>query len=440
MSHEAPSPLPSSPQPTRAARLRRAAGAVVVVCAATLAFAAGSAWAMSTPNLMGTASPSTTVGYQIFDHTNLMGGSNPTGTISFALFAPGDTSCTAPIFTASVPVSGTGSDDSPVYVPQNAGTYQWTTSYSGDQNNNPMSTVCGDPAESVIVGKHWVGETLTTSQNAGVLHAVFVLTGGQGTPTGNATFTVTGPNDMWCSGAPVFTSTVAVHGDGSYDSGQFRPTVPGTYTFRLRYDGDANNIGVGPTNCMDTGASATVSQALFLNPTSGHVLDMTHPINWTPVSGAQAYDLTVGTTRGGGDLANIGLPGTTTSFDVSLLPTGRILYARLWTEVGSVWVGYQDVVFATTGQGATFTSPIDGQIALTTRLSWNMVPGADMYGLWVGTAKATADVASVHLSTTTSSYDVPTMVLGQKLYARVWTRINGVWMRYQDITFTAPTV
>lgn len=56
------------------------------------------------------------------------------------------------------------------------------------------------------------------------------------------------PNDTRCAGAAVYTSTVEVHGDGSYDSGSFRPTAPGNYTFRLRYDGDANNIGVGPTN------------------------------------------------------------------------------------------------------------------------------------------------------------------------------------------------
>lgn len=68
-----------------------------------------------------------------------------------------------------------------------------------------------------------------------------------------------------------------------------------------------------------------------------------------------------------------------------------------------------------------------------------MAPGADMYGLWVGTAKGTADVGSVHVSSATSSYDVSTMASRQKLYARLWTRINGVWMRYQDIAFTAPS-
>ncbi len=439
MSQTAATPLPSSPPPTYAARLRRVIGIIVVACTASLALATAPAWALSSPNLVATASPTTTVGYQIFDHTNLMGGSNPTGTISFALFAPGDTACRTPIFTASVPVSGTGSDDSSTYVPTDAGTYMWTASYTGDQNNNAMSTPCGDPSESVIVDKHNVGETLTASQNGGAIHAVFALTGGQGAPTGNATFTVTGPNDTWCANGALFTSTVAVHGDGSYDSGSFRPTVPGTYTFRLRYDGDANNIGVGPTNCMDSAASVTVSQALFVNPTNGQPLDMTHPMSWTPVSRAQAYGLSVGTTRGATDLANIGLSGTTTSFNVSMLPTERTLYARLWTEVGGVWVGYQDVMFTTTGQGAVLTSPIDGQSASSTHLSWTMAPGADMYGLSVGTSKGTADVASVHVSSSTSSIDLPATAPGQKLYARLWTRINGVWARYQDVSFTAPT-
>jgi hypothetical protein len=434
MNPGAHTPPPSPRRLVPLARLPRALSGLLAACAAILVFGTGSAWALVSPSLAATSSPDTTVGLQIFDHTNLMGAASPTGTISYALYAPGDTSCSTPIFTASVPA--TGSDNSPTYWTTSAGTYRWTAAYSGDANNNPSATPCGSPSESVIVGQHRVGAVLTAKQMGGAVRASLAVTDGYG-PTGRATFTVTGPNDTWCDGPVVYTSTVNLHGDGTYDSGSFRPSVPGTYTFRLRYDGDSNNLGVGPTNCLDDNASATVRQALFVNPSTGQ-LDTSQPISWTPVNGAQAYGLSVGSTRGAGDLASIGLPGTTTSFDVAMLPTARTLYARLWTQVNGVWVGYQDVTFTTMGQGAAFTSPTEGDVAQTTRLSWSQAASADMYGLWVGTAKGTADVASLHLSTAASSYDVPAMPVGRTLYARVWTRVNGVWARYQDISFTTP--
>lgn len=118
---------------------------------------------------------------------------------------------------------------------------------------------------------------------------------------------------------------------------------------------------------MDAPASASVNQALFVNPTGGQPLDMANPVSWTPISNAQAYGLSIGTSRGANDLVNIGLPGTTTSFNVSMLPTERTLYARVWTEIGGAWVGYQDVTFTTMGQGGVFTSPTDGQTASSTR-------------------------------------------------------------------------
>src|SRR5206468_6306844 len=89
-----------------------------------LAFGASPAAAVAkvTPGLATNASPNTSVGLQIFDHTNLMGGSSPTGTITFKLFGPGDTTCQTSIFNTTTAVSGTGSDNSPTYTTPAAGT------------------------------------------------------------------------------------------------------------------------------------------------------------------------------------------------------------------------------------------------------------------------------------------------------------------------------
>ncbi len=399
----------------------------------TMVLGAASAWARSSPHLYTNASPSTMVGLQVFDHTNLTGGAGPTGRISFALFAPADAGCASPIFASTVPVSGTGSDDSTKYATPAAGTYQWIASYSGDQNNNPTATLCGDAGQSVAVSKQYVGTALSISQAGGVIHATLALWGGFA-PGGTATFTVTGPDDQFCSGPAAFVSTVAVKGPGRYDSGAFEARRPGQYTVRLRYDGDPNNYGAGPSACLDSTASVAVAQALFVHPTEGQTLDTTTPLSWSPVSGAQQYGLTMGTSRGGRDLVNIGLSSTTSSFAVSMLPTGRTIYARLSTMINGAWVGYDDVAFTT--DGAVFTGPLDGQTTTATRLNWTGVAGAAEYGLWIGTGPAKADLVSLHLSSSTLSYDGSKLPIGVRLYARIWTEINGVWARFEDISFS----
>ncbi|MGI8801048.1 MAG: PKD domain-containing protein [Solirubrobacteraceae bacterium] len=248
--------LPSSRSFSRLAASRRGMLGLVAAVGAMLLVGAPSASAMSSPRLYTNASPSTQAGLQVWDHTNLMGGTAPTGTISFELFAPGDTGCTQPIFAATVPVSGTGSDDSPRYWTTTAGTYNWIASYSGDDNNNAYTTVCNDQSQAEIVNKRWIAETLTATQAGGVLRATLVITGGLN-PTGHATLVVTGPNDTYCAGTPVSTTGLTINGAGTYVSAGFRPTTPGRYTYRLRYDGDNTNYGVGPTNCLDQAASIT---------------------------------------------------------------------------------------------------------------------------------------------------------------------------------------
>jgi hypothetical protein len=232
----------------------------LVVALLGLTWAVPASASAASPGFIGTASPNTSVGFTIFDHTNLSGGAAPSGTISFALYGPGDTSCTTPIYTAAVAVSGTGSDNSPTYVTQAAGTYHWIAAYGGDGANTAARTACDAPAQAVIVGKLSPIETTTAMLAGGFLHATAAITGGWG-PTGTVTFSVTGPTDQWCAGAPVFTSTVPIAGPGVYDSGNFAPSLPGTYTFRVRYNGDANNYGVGPTACLANGDAVAITAA-----------------------------------------------------------------------------------------------------------------------------------------------------------------------------------
>jgi hypothetical protein len=245
----------------------------VALSAATFAFASvqvfgGDALA-ATPNLTTVASSDTEIGLQIFDNANLMGGAAPTGSILFNLYGPGDTTCSTSIFNSTVPVAGAGSYNSASYTTTQAGTYQWRAAYSGDANNDAVSTACNDPAEDVIVGKARTVLTTTASGpvavGGGPIFDTAHLRGGFN-PTGTITFELSGPADTICSADPVFTDTVTVNGNGDYQSAGYSPTAPGLYKWRARYDGDTNNLGDGPTACLDPLESVLVTAGL-LTPT-----------------------------------------------------------------------------------------------------------------------------------------------------------------------------
>jgi uncharacterized repeat protein (TIGR01451 family) len=105
-----------------------------------------------TPSLTTTASGPVTVGQAIHDVAHLSGGASPTGSITFQVFAPGDTTCQTPI---AVPpaqtVSGNADYTSGDYTTSQTGDYRWRAFYSGDTNNNAVSTSCNDANESSTV-------------------------------------------------------------------------------------------------------------------------------------------------------------------------------------------------------------------------------------------------------------------------------------------------
>jgi hypothetical protein len=109
---------------------------------------------LAVPTLTRTGSlPNGTVGTPMTDTKTLSGGlgsAAPTGTIIFTLFS--DASCTNLVFTSSaVTVTGNGSFTSPPFTPTVPGTFHWIATYSGDANNAPTATACGDTTEIVIV-------------------------------------------------------------------------------------------------------------------------------------------------------------------------------------------------------------------------------------------------------------------------------------------------
>lgn len=187
--------------------------------------------------------------------------------------------------------------------------------------------------------------------------------------------------------------------------------------------------------------SFTTSSAAWFGfihpPPSSLEAAMTRPFEWTSVANAQAYYLYVGTAPRAKDLVDTGEIQQTTYLAFNL-PTGRLLYARIWAKTAGVW-GYVDTTFiATTAarQLAQFVYPSDGAVNadLTVPIQWTSVVNAQAYYLYVGTSPGASDVINTG-ETLQTSYRAPGLPVGQRLYARLWTKVWDTW-RYVDISFT----
>ena len=71
--------------------------------------------------------------------------------MTFKVFGPGDVSCTTPLDTHVVSVDGNGTYTSPAITATLAGTYRWTATYAGDDDNKSVFSTCNDPAAATVV-------------------------------------------------------------------------------------------------------------------------------------------------------------------------------------------------------------------------------------------------------------------------------------------------
>src|SRR5215471_15695074 len=123
-----------------------------------------------------------------------------------------------------------------------------------------------------------------------------------------------------------------------------------------------------------SGLSLPLTQAqtvysTFVYPKTGaQNVDTTLPFQWTPVSGALAYYLYVGTAPGLKDLVNTG-EIQTTSYSVASLPSGQTLYARIYTKLSTGWF-YSDISFTAAFTPARFIYPANGAQNVATPIAF----------------------------------------------------------------------
>ncbi len=207
----------------------------------------------------------------------------------------------------------------------------------------------------------------------------------------------------------------------------------GTYPITFQLSGQS---GVRTTQAF----TLTVHQAVFTYPQSGETdVDATKPFQWSTISEATGYLVTIGTTQYGVDLANSGVVPAGASFywDLPPLPLGRTLYATLYAEVNGTWTSYQAITFVAYFRG-TFTTPLDKQTGAdpTAALQWTTNPEAQGYILTVGTKPYGYDVFNSGVIAPKFAGDTPPpLPPNRSLYATLYTKVNGAFTEYQAISF-----
>ena len=194
---------------------------------------------------------------------------------------------------------------SPIAYVTSVGRYCWRATWSGDSANgipgssdsssgecftvNPVTPDLATTASASVV----LGGSVSDSATLGGLatqpaNPVINLTGTGGAAAGGTiTFTLFGPDN--CSTVAYTSATVAVSGNGAYNTPnpQFVPTAAGTYHWAASYSGNLpnNNSTTHNTACNDTNEDVVVTTV----PSS-----MTSAQTWVP-----SDSVTVSATGGG---------------------------------------------------------------------------------------------------------------------------------------------
>ncbi|HEX5989863.1 MAG TPA: Ig-like domain-containing protein [Solirubrobacterales bacterium] len=201
---------------------------------------ATSAVSRAKPAISGAAPQRIAVGNAFSDAVTLQGGFAPNGTVTFRIYGPVAGGCAGAAFVNTVAVTGNGTVNSDLFVPQRPGRYSFAASYSGDAENQPASEPCDSPRQVVKVVKRsprvrpravLVGRQISIRAH---LSRAFA-------PTASITFRLYGPGDPRCRRKPKFSGAVTVKANGTFPLARYLATKRGVYRLSVGYSGDQRN-------------------------------------------------------------------------------------------------------------------------------------------------------------------------------------------------------
>ncbi len=286
----------------------------------------------------------------------------------------------------------------------------------------------------------------------GGIPSVTVLTSpppGSQLPSSNATFT-------WIAGINASAYWLDVgpsQGSGEYFSGLvsgLTKTVTGLpctgQAIYARLWVQIGGVWQTPLDYTFTAASSCSvdSRAMLTSPAAGSTLAVASTtFTWTAGTGADGYWLDVGPSIGSGAYSSGQVSALIKT--VSGLPcAGQVIYVRLWTRVSGSWLTPRDSTFTAAGScsvdpRATLISPVAGSTlaGTATTFTWTAGSGADGYWLDVGPTTGSGAYSAGPVSVLTKTV-TGLACTAKVVYARLWTRVAGVWQVPFDYTFTEP--
>jgi hypothetical protein len=383
------------------------------------------------PTLTTTAGPDIaldTTAPTISDSADLAGGYYETGSIVFTLSGPGGFS-----YTETEPVNGDGTYSASTPLPITgavAGTYTWSASYSGDDNNLTASDDGANERTVVSPAQPTLTTTaspdLTLGATAPTINDAADLQGGY-YETGSIVFTLSGP------GGFSYSQTDPVNGDGTYSASTQLPTtgrVAGTYTWSATYSGDANNLTASDDGASETTVVSPAQPTLTTTASPDLTLGATAPIISDSADLQGGYYETgslVFTLSGSGGFSYTQtdpVNGNGTYSASALLPTtGTVAGTYTWSAAYS---GDANNLTAT-DDGANETTVVSpAQPTLTTTASQNITLGttaptiSDSANLKGGYYETGSIVFTLRLGTTTV-YSTSDTLTGNGTYTASYT-------------------
>ncbi|TMI08247.1 hypothetical protein E6H34_05260 [Candidatus Bathyarchaeota archaeon] len=232
------------------------------------------------------------VGSSVSDSATVTGGYQPGGTVTYVFFV--GSSCTGSSTTVGSPVAVTNGVV-PGSAPQTfngAAAYGWSAVYSGDANNNPVTSLC----EPLTVNKASPSITTTLSANpitvGGSVYDSAMMTGAF-QAGGSVTYSWFTTAD--CTGSATTVSTVTVNLGVVPSSSLQGFSSAGLFSWNARYFGDSNNNpATSPCEPLTVSkASPTVSTNLSVNPVTvgGSVSDFATMTGGFQAGGSATYFL-----------------------------------------------------------------------------------------------------------------------------------------------------
>ena len=208
---------------------------------------------VASPSIATTPSETSgSVGDLLNDTATMSGGSNYTGdgTILFSLYGPNDPNCDKePAYIETVHninADGEYSTSNVSVTAGEAGTWNWTADFSGDDNNKATSSGCGEESVAIVASPSIVTTPSETSGSVGDLlnDSATLSDGSNFTGDGTIKFSLYGPNDPTCDGEPAYTETVPADHNGSdyvTSNDSVIADEAGTWNWTASFSGDDNN-------------------------------------------------------------------------------------------------------------------------------------------------------------------------------------------------------